>query len=281
MSALTRLLFTYVHQLDGTVSYLYKFHENAAECGWPVFDEHRFTGHGIPKALFQFQDLFPEDVYVKNQVREKKQHTVLLQGKNNRYSLDLESGFQHIFTERAVLSSDGAVCAVKGVAFRIPLDSASQTETQSIDFFHQLAVLILQNAVVDSTARTSAFTSKNELQPNIIKGITEIFDKEFRNHPEDDQWESGGGVDYFSAKIRFFVERSLPIQLVLPAFPCKSSNRKKINSTLPDLGEELAYRSMDLLARKIVEIYPPGATFLIVSDGHVFSDLSKISVLFY
>ncbi|KAJ3141971.1 Dityrosine transporter 1 [Irineochytrium annulatum] len=42
---------------------------------------------------------------------------------------------------------------------------------------------------------------------------------------------------------------------------------------MPDLGEELAYTSMELFAKKVRAVYKPGLSFLIVSDGHVFSDL--------
>jgi hypothetical protein len=63
------------------------------------------------------------------------------------------------------------------------------------------------------------------------------------------------------------------IQLVLPAFPCKSANPKKVVGKLPDFGEELALRFLDERCQAIADRYPPGAQLTICSDGRVFNDL--------
>ena len=76
--------------------------------------------------------------------------------------------------------------------------------------------------------------------------------------------------------IRDFVSEDAPITFTLPAFPCKSPNRKKTLSSLPDMGELLSLRFLDGLCKRIKEIYEPGARMLICSDGHVFGDLIRV-----
>jgi pyoverdine/dityrosine biosynthesis protein Dit1 len=67
-----------------------------------------------------------------------------------------------------------------------------------------------------------------------------------------------------------------PIELVLPAFPAKSPNPAKTLGPLPDLAEVLALRSLQLLCDEIAQVYAPGATLTIASDGHVFADLVEV-----
>lgn len=67
------------------------------------------------------------------------------------------------------------------------------------------------------------------------------------------------------------------LEIVLPAFPAKSGNRRKTIAALPDLGEFLALSYLHDLCRRIEDIYAPGAVVRICSDGHVFSDLVGIT----
>ncbi|KAH8728392.1 Pyoverdine/dityrosine biosynthesis protein-domain-containing protein [Phaeosphaeriaceae sp. PMI808] len=78
------------------------------------------------------------------------------------------------------------------------------------------------------------------------------------------------------AKFLPFVERSVKnneaVKMVLPAFPFKSPNRvDKTLGSLPDLGEELALQHLNGLCESIKEIYDPGATVTITSDGLISS----------
>ncbi|GAA4025432.1 paerucumarin biosynthesis protein PvcA [Allokutzneria multivorans] len=63
------------------------------------------------------------------------------------------------------------------------------------------------------------------------------------------------------------------IQLVLPAFPAKSPNRAKTLSHLPDMAERVALEFLQSLCDRIERVHPPGARFVICSDGRVFGDL--------
>lgn len=78
-------------------------------------------------------------------------------------------------------------------------------------------------------------------------------------------------------RINFFTSQNKPIHFILPAFPAKSPNRQKTLSKLPDLGEEIALKTLDSMCREIGNIYKPGAQVTICSDGRIFSGLVGVS----
>ncbi|RKO83929.1 Pyoverdine/dityrosine biosynthesis protein-domain-containing protein, partial [Blyttiomyces helicus] len=126
----------------------------------------------------------------------------------------------------------------------------------------------------------TAYTIVSGADPLAVATTTEalvdVFDKEYRHRPASDQWNIGR--PRFAEKVRFYVERNQPLHMVLPAFPCKSSNIEgKTLGNLPDMGEELALQTMHKIGGLIKDIYPPGCVFVIVSDGHVFSDLIGVN----
>ncbi|KAL1389702.1 Pyoverdine/dityrosine biosynthesis protein-domain-containing protein [Phyllosticta capitalensis] len=102
--------------------------------------------------------------------------------------------------------------------------------------------------------------------------ITDIFNRKLRNIAPNDQWYNAGR-SHFEERILDFVARGLPIELCLPAFPCKSPNPEKTSGAYPDRAEFLALSTLRDFTRAVADVYKPGATLLIVSDGHVFSDL--------
>lgn len=77
-------------------------------------------------------------------------------------------------------------------------------------------------------------------------------------------------------KIEKMVLANQPIHMILPAYPGKSPNRNKTLSKLPDLAEKHSLDNLSELCQEITEIYPPGATIRLCSDGYVFSDLVRI-----
>jgi pyoverdine/dityrosine biosynthesis protein Dit1 len=77
-------------------------------------------------------------------------------------------------------------------------------------------------------------------------------------------------------KIRTRIAENLPIRFLLPAFPGKSPNPRKVLGVLPDKAEELALAFLDDLCQRVAECYPPGAEIIISSDGRVFSDVIGI-----
>lgn len=78
-------------------------------------------------------------------------------------------------------------------------------------------------------------------------------------------------------KAQYFIDQSAPIHFILPAFPAKSPNKKKVLGSLPDLGEEIALLQLEEMCTKIQAIYKPGAHITICSDGRIFADLVGIT----
>lgn len=65
---------------------------------------------------------------------------------------------------------------------------------------------------------------------------------------------------------------------MVPAFPFKSPNHlKKTLGPLPDLGEEIALKTIHDFIQAIGDIYPPGAKLSLVSDGRVFCDIFGVN----
>eukprot|EP00929_Paragymnodinium_shiwhaense_P087341 TRINITY_DN47558_c0_g1_i1.p1 TRINITY_DN47558_c0_g1~~TRINITY_DN47558_c0_g1_i1.p1 ORF type:complete len:537 (+),score=89.92 TRINITY_DN47558_c0_g1_i1:45-1613(+) len=75
-----------------------------------------------------------------------------------------------------------------------------------------------------------------------------------------------------------FVDKKLPVEFVLPAFPYKSRNHiAKTSGELPDMGEALAIAALGHFGERVKQVYEPGAHVTIVSDGHVFNDVAGVS----
>lgn len=101
--------------------------------------------------------------------------------------------------------------------------------------------------------------------------FADYFASNLKNTVRDDEWDEKGRL-YFIKKVKYFTDRHLRIECILPAFPCKSSNQNKVYGVLPDKGEELALRRLIKCTKEVRNFYPPGMKIWIVSDGHVFSD---------
>ncbi|KAI5962374.1 DIT1 [Candida pseudojiufengensis] len=113
---------------------------------------------------------------------------------------------------------------------------------------------------------------------NLTTTITEIFASKLKHTVENDKWDVIGKFK-FQENVEFFTQRGVPIEAVLPAFPCKSSNYEKVSGDLPDKGEELALKRLIYFAEEVEKIYPPGIIIWIISDGHVFSDCIAVDDL--
>ncbi|MFF3227238.1 L-tyrosine/L-tryptophan isonitrile synthase family protein [Nocardia suismassiliense] len=73
-------------------------------------------------------------------------------------------------------------------------------------------------------------------------------------------------------KVVRFLETNRPVHLVIPAFPAKSRNRRKVLGKVPDMAERLAIAALQDFCDQVSALYAPGAIMTICSDGHVFSD---------
>lgn len=151
------------------------------------------------------------------------------------------------------------------------LTGRSETSAVASDFDEFFSSLIFTQTKLDTTPPTSQDES-------IVNTIVDLFDKELRYQVPNDQWGIKGR-EYFSSKVRFYTSRNRRLEMCLPAFPCKSSNPKKVVGVSPDRGEEMALRRLHGFVQQVEQVYKPGARVWIISDGHVFSDCSKFRFL--
>lgn len=84
--------------------------------------------------------------------------------------------------------------------------------------------------------------------------IADIFEQKLKNASRDDQWHALGRQNFMDQAYGF-VERSIPILLCLPAFPCKSPNPNKVGGTMPDLGEHIAIDVLRSFVKEICHVY--------------------------
>lgn len=102
---------------------------------------------------------------------------------------------------------------------------------------------------------------------------------ELHLHKFDDTMEKLElGKPKFLSVIAQFVTHNKELEMCLPAFPFKSSNKVyKVLGTLPDKAEELALDRLNNMCIRIGHIHPPGATLTIISDGLVYNGMHTVT----
>nr|WP_238937428.1 L-tyrosine/L-tryptophan isonitrile synthase family protein [Pseudoalteromonas sp. S16_S37] len=94
---------------------------------------------------------------------------------------------------------------------------------------------------------------------------------------EGDKFATTGRA-LLATQLAYFVEESLPIEMILPGFPCKSPNQKdKSFSVMPDYGEVIAIERLDEICAQIKQVYKPGCKLTILSDGTTFNDIVQVT----
>lgn len=107
--------------------------------------------------------------------------------------------------------------------------------------------------------------------------ILDIIQRYGSNVAGGDPW---AGKAKFVPMVEAYVAKNEPVQMVLPAFPFKSPNRKdKTLGHLPDLGEEIGLQHLNGLCESIAEIYQPAANVVITSDGLVYNGKSHLECI--
>ncbi|THV48776.1 hypothetical protein BGAL_0228g00100 [Botrytis galanthina] len=117
--------------------------------------------------------------------------------------------------------------------------------------------------------------------PSITVVCNEILDIVFDyalNKFDDTKDRHSAGKPKFLSVIEKFVSSGTRVEMCLPAFPFKSSNKvHKVFGILPDKAEEIALDRLNTMCLRIGEVYQPGAKCTIISDGLVYNDLLCIS----
>ncbi|KAL7809571.1 Pyoverdine/dityrosine biosynthesis domain-containing protein [Trichoderma gracile] len=104
--------------------------------------------------------------------------------------------------------------------------------------------------------------------------ILHIIDRYRLKRPIDAEVKRDEGALKFLALIYSHVKAGDAVPMCLPAFPFKSPNsQSKVLGKLPDRAEELALAHLHGLCLAVQDVYPPGASLTIISDGLVYNDL--------
>ena len=145
---------------------------------------------------------------------------------------------------------------------------------------HEMRMQVRSDEVLASLllSNISLFTStpSQNNSEDLTNAIVNLFDTRLRYITKDDKWQSHGGRELFFKQVHDFVQRRAKLEFCLPAFPCKSSNPEKVSGVMPDRGEQVALEYLDSFLQTLENIYEPGAKLYLLSDGHVFSDCSKL-----
>ncbi|KAI0204668.1 Clavaminate synthase-like protein [Astrocystis sublimbata] len=91
-------------------------------------------------------------------------------------------------------------------------------------------------------------------------------------------WDFPESILHSQTQIQTFLERKVPIELVVPAFPFKSSNRsKKVLGPFPDEAERLSLLHLNGLCLSIKDATDSNTFLTIVSDGITYNDILDVS----
>jgi pyoverdine/dityrosine biosynthesis protein Dit1 len=82
-----------------------------------------------------------------------------------------------------------------------------------------------------------------------------------------------GYRDAYLAKIRGYIQRDEPVQLMIPAFPFKFPNPLKTQNVCADMAELAALTQLQGICDAISLVYDGGAEFTIAHDGKFYCDL--------
>lgn len=130
---------------------------------------------------------------------------------------------------------------------------------------------------ISSTVESDDSTLARSLQSasqikEISQLILDIFLEYALNKFDYSEGRLEGYGDGFLSVIGRFVSEGARVQACLPAFPFKSANKVyKVLGSLPDKAEELALERLNTLCKRVQDIYPPGASIVIISDGITYN----------
>ncbi|KAI1282711.1 Clavaminate synthase-like protein [Xylaria sp. FL0933] len=144
-----------------------------------------------------------------------------------------------------------------------------------------------QNSKTESRPRSNGEVSEFRSNSKTRAPVTKLFAEKanaaaivlnrYRIKYEND-WDFPQSILRSEAQIQKALERDVPIELVIPAFPFKSSNRsKKVLGPLPDEAERLSLLHLNGLCLAIKDATDSDTYLTIVSDGITYNDLLGVS----
>lgn len=113
-----------------------------------------------------------------------------------------------------------------------------------------------------------------ELDPGPREVAAAILDRllsRARFAPDTDRARAEALVrETWGERVAAVVAAGEPLVLVLPGFPAKSPNPRKVLGRLPDRAEWLALANLEALCAELEGLHPAGVRMVLASDGHVF-----------
>ncbi|TGO89797.1 hypothetical protein BPOR_0093g00080 [Botrytis porri] len=114
-------------------------------------------------------------------------------------------------------------------------------------------------------------STANPSKTMVCNDILNIIFNYALNKFDDTEDRNNAGKPKFLSVIEKFVSSGIPVEMCLPAFPFKSSNKvHKVFGILPDKAEEIALDRLNTMCLRIGEVYQPGAKCTIISDGLIY-----------
>jgi hypothetical protein len=157
-------------------------------------------------------------------------------------------------------------CCIANFRIGFPYFAIHEKNTSTLRLLH---CIVHRNSDRLNMAEPNETSSADEAK---AREILHVVEKYGLNYERTGSWD---GFDTFLPIVTGAVSRSEPIKMLLPGFPFKSpNNRTKVLGVLPDLGEELALKRLEGLARAVEEVYEHGAEIHITSDGLVYNSTS-------
>ena len=119
-----------------------------------------------------------------------------------------------------------------------------------------------------------------EQQPDNLPGVIpgRVLDELLRWRRRPDCRDDEASVRrHHLPRLQKAIECAAPLTFVLPAFPAKSPNPRKVLGHLPDAAERIALTFLNDLCQRITQHHKPGARVLLCADGHVFADTIRVA----
>jgi hypothetical protein len=91
------------------------------------------------------------------------------------------------------------------------------------------------------------------------------------------QTRFGENKEIFREVIEGHLADGTPLQFALPSFPFKLPNVIKSSRRAPDMAELLCLQRLREICHAIILVYPPGAQFVVISDGQIYRRIFGIS----
>lgn len=93
-------------------------------------------------------------------------------------------------------------------------------------------------------------------------------------------WDMPASIITSKELIKGFIDRNEPIELILPAFPFKSSNKShKVLGQLPDEAERVSLLHLNGMCESIKEVAEHDCHLTIISDGISYNGITSTTFI--